>query len=571
MKVTYAEVRNFGSYEHLIFEFQDQGLALIAGPTGVGKSTLCDVIPWVLFGVTAKNGLADDVRTWNATAPTEGCLVLSINDQPIEIKRTRGPKANDLFFASNAAGPIRGKDLVDTQRLLNQALGFDANLYLSGAYFHEFSQTASFFTASAKVRRVVTENLVDLELPKRLSEAANESRKELKSRGTEIQDLRKETSVRLENAKVRSKAEQKYAENWETSQERRIEEAKQASESFEQVKQKDLRCLIKKETEIDILRHKNLIQYQNDILELQNALKEDLRQEQKALDDQLASLGDGKCTHCGAAKHSTERLALTKQRHELALRASSQSNNKRAIANIENMIRLETAKTNPHTSSVVKLKATVSAYAGQIAALEVEINPFIVTSAQAKTNRAELLEDYEALTHFYDHWKQESQDIDLLITVLDAFRVAIVKSAISGLEAKTNDLLTKHFDAEIRVVFDAADADKLEATITKDGNECSYAQLSKGQRQLLKLCFGVAIMKIVANHNAVKFDAIFLDEFVDGCDDAIKAKAFGLLQALALDYGSVFAIDHSEGLKAMFTNRFDVTLCNGKSQIEEAE
>lgn len=581
MKVIYAEVRNFGSYEHLEFEFQDQGLTLIAGPTGAGKSTLCDIIPWILFGVTAKNGLADDVRSWNATAPTEGRAVVEIVGNNILIQRIRGPKANDLGFSLSPVSdePLvakskeftRGKDLADTQRLLNQALGFDANTYLSGAYFHEFSQASSFFTASAKVRRVVTEQLVDLIFAKTLTEKASALRKELKTRGTEITDLRKETGIRLENAKVRVKSELRYAEDWVSAQTRRIAEAQTASASFEQTNEKESRTIARQEAAFALDRRKNLIQYDNDIIELRELLKEDLRQDIARLDVCIASLGDTKCGTCGASKHSTERLTLTKQRHDLALRQSTQSNNKRAIANIENMIRLEQAKINPYTKQLEILKDRTNTYDTQIQNLQAELNPFIATSEQAKIIRDALVEDYESLCHMYDEWKQESEDIELLTSALETFRTAIVKSAISDLEYKTNDLLTKHFDAEIRVVFDAKDADKLEATITKDGNECSYPQLSKGQRQLLKLCFGVAVMRIVSNHNAVKFDAIFLDEFVDGCDDETKAKAFGLLQALALDYGSVFAIDHSEGLKAMFTKRYDVSLINGKSLIEEAK
>ena len=570
MKIISAEVRNFGSYKHLEFNFQNQGLALIAGPTGVGKSTLCDIIPWVLFGVTAKNGLADDVRSWNATEPTQGVISVSLSGKTVQVSRIRAPKLNDLYFEDDTGVKVRGKDLADTQRLINEALGFDANLYLSGAYFHEFSQAASFFTASAKVRRVVTEQLVDLSMAKQLTEKTNLARKTLKLRGAEIVDLRKETSIRLENAKVRCQAEQKYAANWVDSQEQRIAHAAAAHASFEDTKNKDLRSLLKQENELVFEREKTLIQYQNDIVELKTLLNEDLKPKQLLIDTQLASLGESKCGSCGALKHSTERLTLTKQKHDLAIKMSAQTNNKRAIANIDNMIRLETAKANPYTTSIIKLKQAVSAYESTIRTLKIETNPFVATLAQARLNKDSIAEDVETLNHLHDDWKQESQDMDFMSDVLDVFRTTLVQTAVSDLELRTNTMLTDHFDAELRVTFDAKDADKLEATISKDGNECSYAQLSKGQRQLLKLCFGIAIMQIVANHNAVNFDVIFLDEFVDGCDDQIKAKAFGLLQTLALNYNSVFAIDHSESLKAMFNARFDVTLINGTSQVEKA-
>ena len=157
------EVRNFASYSKLVIDFtQESGLTLIEGPTGAGKSTLCDIVPWVLFGRTAKGGTVDEIRTWNNREPTIGTVVLSLPDGKWEIVRTRG-KSNDLAFRCAGLQDLqRGKDLSDTQRLLNQKLGMDFDLYLAGAYYHEFSPTAQFFTSTAKTRRVTCENLVDL-------------------------------------------------------------------------------------------------------------------------------------------------------------------------------------------------------------------------------------------------------------------------------------------------------------------------------------------------------------------------------------------------------------------------
>src|ERR1700733_2695413 len=100
MKILSASVQNFASYKKLDFEFDGQGLALVAGPTGSGKSTLCDVVPWVLFGRTSKGGTVDEVLSWPGDEITSG--VITIDDRsgrPFSITRTRGskPKDNDLF------------------------------------------------------------------------------------------------------------------------------------------------------------------------------------------------------------------------------------------------------------------------------------------------------------------------------------------------------------------------------------------------------------------------------------------------------------------------------------------
>jgi ABC-type lipoprotein export system ATPase subunit len=97
-------VTNFGSYKHLEFDFNSNGLTLISGPTGSGKSTLCDIVPWILFGRTSKGGAVDEVRSWDAEEATTGTLML----HGISITRSRKP--NDLTIDGR-----RGKDLNDTQ------------------------------------------------------------------------------------------------------------------------------------------------------------------------------------------------------------------------------------------------------------------------------------------------------------------------------------------------------------------------------------------------------------------------------------------------------------------------
>ena len=133
MRVIRAIAHNFGSYSVLDFDFTKKGLALISGPTGSGKSTLADIIPWALFGVTAKGGLADEVCSWNSDMPTSVALYL----EDLTIVRIRGgkTKSNDLYFYESShendvhGNFTRGKDLKDTQRLINQRLGITPETY----------------------------------------------------------------------------------------------------------------------------------------------------------------------------------------------------------------------------------------------------------------------------------------------------------------------------------------------------------------------------------------------------------------------------------------------------------
>ncbi len=571
MKILSANVENFGSYERLEFDFQDRGLTLLAGPTGAGKSTLCDVVPWVLFGITAKNGAVDDVRAWGITEETRGYLTVQVGTAVIVVKRSRG-KTNDLVFVRDEGVPTRGKDLLDTQRLLNEVLGMTPELYLAGAYFHEFSQTASFFTAPAKVRRLITEQLVDLNLAKTLTEKIANAKKDVKGRTSEADKLLIEARTIFDSTKKHLADTKLRAVEWTKSQGAKIIKVEHAAAFFDSNKRKLLQDLHEESVGFEARRLNNIARYKEEIeeLSLQAQGENKIHAQWEALKARRAGLTEEKCETCGSKKDSGHLLHMMSEEHGIKNVLAEIANAKRGMANAKKLLELETKAVNPFTKQIEAEEQRANTYTDQVKALKKEKNPHDTVVANLEGSIVHHTNDLNTLQDIRDDLRVEATDLDTLNDVVGQFRGAIVKRAIKDLEQKTNNLLDKHFDAELRVGFDIAQADKLEVEITKDGNNCSYSQLSKGQRQLLKLCFGVSVMKVVALHHAVQFDAIFLDEFADGLDESMKSKAFGLLQELSLDYGSVFAIDHSEGLKAMFDNRVDVKLVDGRSTVEQS-
>ncbi len=498
MKVIYCSLKNFASYESLEFNFNDQGLCLIEGPTGSGKSTLCDAIPWGLFGRTAKGGTVSEVLSWPGNKVTSADITLDTGET---IHRSRGPKPgdNDLMIITEDGDTIRGKDLNDTQKLINNLLGFDAELYLSGAYFHEFSQTAQFFATTSKNRRTICEQIVDLSLAKKLQVSISENLKVLKK---ELDNKQKQVDTLISNLTLLERlqaAEATKVKDWGKAQELKLIKLQNQAVHFDNMKWATIERL----------------------------------QEECA-----AELKQNICKSCGSIKvKSTNHISLHKIKYEA-------------------LIEDEKSKENP--------------YLEYIRSLENEINPHLGSSKDYTNEIEQKSTEYKSLATGLEQSEIKYLDLTLLTDVIGDFRGAVVKNTIIQLENQTNEYLNNHFDAEIRVTFDIKDADKLEVSITKDGNECSYTQLSKGQRQLLKLCFGVSVMKSISNHHGVNFSQIFFDESLDGMDDTIKLKAFSLFQTLELEYNSIFVVEHSSEIKAAFNNKISVSLINGISVIEKA-
>lgn len=562
MKILSVSLKNFASYEQLDFEFTRHGLTLVNGPTGSGKSTLCDVIPWVLFGRTAKDGAVDEVLSWPGDKITHGSILL---DNDMNIVRIRGSKAkdNDLYFSMAPMQVIRGKDILDTQRLIEQHLGVNAATYLAGAYYHEFSQTAQFFTAAAKNRRQLCEQIVDLSLAKNLqtnvSTVRTTAMKVGAAHSTKLNEL--EATYRTTDSYLHSTVNKVL--QWQKSQDLQIATVKLLSKDFTRSKKATLEELTKqfhrheRDTADQIQGIEDQIQENNKQIkpsEYFDAMLADLQCKKEAL-------GLKVCPECGATKSHAVHDTVTSVKGEKAI---SLMLSKGVVKMQAEVSRLKATK-NPYRQQIKDVTQSKNTYVQQLKALREEKNPHEASVLEINLSLGTIQADIDTTTAALVATKQHEDDLSLLLEIIADFRSELVKNTIVGLETQTNALLTEHFDAEIRVTFDVQDSDKLDVGITKDGNQCVYTQLSKGQRQLLKLAFGVAVMKQVANHNAFSPNAIFFDEALDSLDEITRAKCFKLLEKLATEYEGVFVVDHSEAFKSLFTNRYNVQLVDGNS------
>ncbi len=520
MRILSVSLENFASYGKLDFTFDDKGLALVQGPTGAGKSTLMDAITWILFGQTSKGGKVDEVLSWPGDQQTAGTIIFELHTVKFAITRTRKP--NDLYWRTqdnSEANPSRGKDLIDTQRLINQALGFDYDLYMASAYFHEFSQTANFFSTTAKNRREITEQLVDLSLATDLQLKAKERLKAINKDLTKEQSKLTVEEIKLQMLQTSYKYELAKSTAWESTKDTKVAALKVQYEEFEDRRNMDLDS-----SRRAIQVHKEFIK---EVVDCSNKVHT--------------------CETCGQNLPSEGIEAYAAQ-----VQLNQQSE----------------AKIELHRNKIKEIKLRINPYEQQIkSAVDTEINPY--SPQTILHNKTEIKSSLDKIQSGINGYNQTIEDLELLQQVLDDYRSITIQNSIKSIETRTNSYLNDYFDGEFRVEFVAEDKDKLEVNIFKDGNECSYTQLSKGQRCLLKLAFGVSVMESAANHNNLWFSQVFFDEALSGLDETMKSKAFRLLQNITPTDGAVYVIDHSEGFKQLFDTVYNVSLVNGKSQLEK--
>jgi DNA repair exonuclease SbcCD ATPase subunit len=563
MRVLNVMVENFGSYPAFSMDQAALGLALIYGPTGSGKSTIQDMVCWVLYGLTAKDGNVDEVRSWQAGgAPTKGTVNVELPGGTISVTRIRGKQSENDLYWTEAAAPDdfkRGKDLAETQRLLGGRLGCSAELYLTGAYYHEFSATGQFFNAKAKDRRALFERIANLELPVLLAARASDARKSAKSDLGAADTARAKASGRCEQLRSSHADAVQAATQWEARRTDAVADLRARSQGFDLEKSSRVQALQTRSDRWAADHNAQLEALCGKIEAMQDVLRPEEEFDAKAEKARTSS----RCSSCGALpEKATDAIAKIMEAKAKNSRTAEKIEDSKA--QLSRLLEEE----NPYLAQIEQAEAAINPYDAQAEAKEREANPFTSQlsklKADAETAQAKLTEaerTYASLEH-------RVASLTRLYDLSFQLRGELLKKAVMEIEESTNRYLETYFDAELRVAF-TLDGDDLEVSIQKSGYDCVYRQLSKGQRGLLKLAFVVSVMKAAANSAGVHFGQLYFDEALDGLDSELKVRAFSLFEELSMDHESVLLIDHSTELQTMFARRYRIQLNGDVSTMDE--
>lgn len=566
MKLIKATVENFASYLRLEFNYSDNGLTLIQGPTGAGKSTLQDIACWILFGETAKNGLVDEVRSWGSLdSPTKGKITVDTPSGLITIFRMRGlAHQNDLTLVEEENTHLmRGSSINETQKIINERLGIDFELYCTAAYFNEFSPTSQFFSAKPEVKRIILESIAPLELPMKLSERASNERKKVKERLKIEGEAYSRTAGRLDQLMSSLRNADQESTLWKKQHSSALDELKSKIENFNQNKEKQISEITAKSIKFE---HNRAIKISNIYNEMYNI--ECKLASTKDFDQDIAKLRESlKCESCGSFKKDDQ--------HKIDELTQNKFNNQRLRDKLQILGReftLAEQELNVYYKELENIKSSENNLVELLEREKTLPDPFIntINNLKGEIKEAEVLCSTSSIS--IESLKKRYEGLAQLKDLTFNLRQLLLLRSVKSIEESTNKYLERFFDSELSISFDLTDLDDRSrdlVLIHKNGYQCSYRQLSKGQRGLLRLCFGAAVMEASANKAGIHFNELFFDEALDGLDSELKVKAYQLFEELSKSHDSVFVIDHSVELQSLFSKKYQVKLVGDHSEIEE--
>lgn len=570
MKILKCEVKNFGSYKNLCFDYTRDGVHLIKGHTGSGKTTFLDIPVWIMYGVTSKNGAVDDICSWFTTnEQTCGVLEVQTSSGTITIHRTRGGKSskNDLFFISPDGKKVRGKDLSETQLLLTDALGISCDTFCVGSYFNEFSETAIFFQSSAKERRKLFEKITNLDFAKRLGEKIVERRKVVKKNVSEYVISIERSKASIIQAELSLAKLKDLQRAWNISHKDMLTELTKKSETFELDKNDKIEDIKVKSYKFEHDRERQMGDLIDKIDELDEHIKPYEYFESLLIEAEAKSkMDDAFCAACNQllpeeADHQDEILESKIYNSRLL--------DRRAIY-VQEMEKLR-KMVNPYSESIKAVKEEKNHYAMRLEEEVDKVSPFIQSISSQETQVSTLKKDLADKTRLHKDSEAYLNRLNILTDLNGTLRANLLISTILGAQNNMNDIISKYFDSEFSVVLTANDDDSLSVFIQKNGYPCSYSQLSKGQRQILKLSFAVALMKTIRQQYPDSLDTLFFDEPSDGLDETLKVKTLELLKKLAIEHGNIYVIEHSSALHSLFDQTYSVELTGDESTLMEIE
>lgn len=608
MRLLNCRITNFGSYKDFELDFSNQGLVLISGPTGSGKSTIPDIAAWIIFGTTSKDVNSDGVRSWGSTEPTIGEIEISLQDKVYKIHRIRGKASeNDLYFYPiESPEPIRGKNILDTQKLINELVQVDAELYFTTSYFHQFSKADSFFTARPNERREVFEKIVDQKVAIELGDKTSQVRKDTKKALEEQKKTLSYLQGEFASNKKTLKALSDNHEKWEVDHQNGIEALKVKANSFETDKNLKIEGALSKIEHLEASKRDNSyfdsFNIAIEALEHEKALLQDnirkndtllaqLESEKESLTKSLDTLVHSEGGHCPicdgelSVEHKETTEADIKDSlveiHERIKVIQVEVKTLPKINDLDKKIKglnsqmyaeqalekTNTAKYEALVDYIEQLSNSKNTYADQIIELNSKHNPFkhqisSMEDAIAESN----LEIYKQESNISDT-DERLAALNLLYNISFEFRGALLTQVTKTIEYDINACLNTHFEAIMKLRLSLSGSDKVDVEIQKSGNTCTFEQLSGGERRILKLAFWLAVKRAAENKAGKTFSTLCFDESFNGCDDDLKEKAYGLLQELESTHESIFVIEHSESFKTLFNKQFHVKLISDMSNI----
>ncbi len=548
MRILKLEYRNFNSYGNkpTVIEFNDAGsMIMLIGQSGHGKSSIREVISFLIYGKVQDKKLGDLPNRVNKAL--WGKITLSANNSIITIERGIAPKIFNVTIdgePKDVAGNSNIQNIIEEDYMKIPQSTFDNVISISVDKFK------SFLTMRPADKRKILDQIFGILFFNKIHDSLKDS---VKDYTTEIKNLEGQVNVLLDNKKV--------IENKIKSID--IEKSKDVSEKLEEIV-----------TQIDSL-NSNLqemneksksIQDKSQIaankLQKLNKSRHEVRFNLDDIDRQEKIYESEVCPTCHT--HLVDDIHI---KYKEKLQEDKQKYNEQLESINEDIV-----KVGDVTKKIESKKKQLGDF---IFNLRLDID-------NLKGKQSELSQPKEETNEFDSVLKSTIDKIDSILSSIeenkkseylylelskifgeDGVKLHIMKSFLPSFNKSINEISKKlHFPYKIEI------DEKFNSKLLSIGEEINPKTLSTGERK--KADFAVLISLIhIMKRNYPNINLLFLDEILASIDSYGVYEMLSLIRTIVdeLDL-NVFVINHSELPKEMFDYIYSVNKVAGFSELE---
>ena len=168
MKLQKLKIKNFISVRSAEIDFEDlnDGVFLISGPTGSGKSSMLDAIHWVLFGKTLSSNRAavtKEIRSTYAKSTEDTIVTLTFVQDKVDYKVTRTlTRAGNTTVQLVCPGKIYDK-VKEANEMLENIIGLSVKQFDQMVMLEQGNFT-KFLLADSRTRAEILRDIFDTQL-----------------------------------------------------------------------------------------------------------------------------------------------------------------------------------------------------------------------------------------------------------------------------------------------------------------------------------------------------------------------------------------------------------------------
>lgn len=575
MKLELESVRwqNFNSYGHMWTEVQlnKNPLTVIEGKTGdgksngAGKSTITDVISFVLFGKPIrqnkkgnivnrinKKGLLTEIK-FNIDGVLNYRIVRGLKPDVFDIYE------NEKLIPMPARAPDHQKYLEDKILRMN-FVTFTQSIVVSKTLYTPFMQMKT------PKRREFVESVLRLKVFSNMSKLHSENLKSLKA---------EYNTIRYDNDKLELEVEN-LTESLETL-ERVLENSTKDKADFINNKLSEV-----EEKILGLVKEHN--EFKAKLVEVDNTIESKYTSNQKALsklNDKLSDtlealqkvdLSENVCTMCGHELSTDHREEHKKNLNEQIEKLKDGIKKVELIIvelepQVKTNIELEKDNQN-YKNEMSSIQRMLSSLSSEKKTLQSELSNISVDTSELDTAKEKLYnvsqQKQEKQTEFESITKKLEYG-NLVATMLkdNGIKASIVEKSIPLINKLINQNLSKFgFFASFEL-----DSEFNERILMRGFQEASYYDFSEGEKLRIDMAILLAWREITMLQNAMFCNVLFLDEMTDASLDDEGIAIFSNMLTCLKD-NNVFVITHKpEKLENIARSRIVIEKVDGYSRI----